>query len=115
MSNVFGYVPWPPDLRFVESLLQREEDTLLDFKREWYDLDKNAGKAECAKDVLAMSNAASEGHAGLLAIGFVETPTGKIVALENIYPAETVSNILSYYVNLLPDVRVYTLTHPQGQ
>ena len=52
------------DPNTLRQLLTRPESERLDFKREWYDLEIKRGKAEFAKDVLAMANAVSEGQTG---------------------------------------------------
>jgi hypothetical protein len=110
----FGYVPWPPNFAFVESLLGRHEDSLLDFKREC-DFESGNGKAEFAKDVLSLANAVSEGHAGLLAIGFDEIPSGsKIIGVASTKGPEAIIQILAQHTDPVPDLRVQHFKHPQG-
>jgi len=115
MTADFGQLPWPPGVEFVDSLLARKEDALLDFKREWYE-DSGNGKAELVKDILAMSNQVNQGQAGLIAIGFEETPKGtKIVPVVSHPSADSVSQILTHYANPVPDVRVQHLQHRKGK
>src|SRR5438105_1870712 len=114
MSNEFGFVRWPPDIDFVNTLLSRREDSLLDFKRDWYEDSKN-GKAKLARDVLAMGNQVIQGQAGVIAIGFDETANGaQIVPLKDVPSPDSISQVLTHYTGPIPDLRIHHLSHSKG-
>jgi len=54
------------DIRF---LLRQDEDLRLEFKQEWYDLDRAASKAEMVKDILALANCSLRDSASYLVAG----------------------------------------------
>src|SRR5437870_4309027 len=86
---------WPPTIAFLDSLEFRKEDALIEYKRQWPDVETQAGKGDFVKDVLAMANAVAETEVGLLIFGLEETPRGAVVVGVIKPPtAETISQIL---------------------
>ena len=57
------------DASHLEQLLKEPEGQLLEFKRQWYELSSGRGKAEFARDVLAMANGLDSGQVGYIIIG----------------------------------------------
>ncbi len=80
------------------------EGRLLECKREWYDFGNAVGKANFAKDVLAIANSLSEGETGLIVVG-VDDSRALVGVDESESPKpEQVSQILSNYTNPCPSV-----------
>lgn len=95
---------------FLERLISGRESELVEFKREWYDLQQKEGKATFAKDVLALANTVRPESPGFLLIGV--TDDGTMVGVKAPPDAETVSNILSSYVH--PPAPVQCRHHTTG-
>jgi hypothetical protein len=97
---------WPPSTDFLQLLLGSPESTLLERKREWYDFASKSGKAEFAKDVLAMANATREGLYGYIIFGVEDVRVGgAVVGVETQPSSEQIQLILTSYTNPVPEVQ----------
>ncbi|HEV3048809.1 MAG TPA: ATP-binding protein, partial [Longimicrobium sp.] len=97
---------WPPDPDTLDTMLRAPESTLLERKREWYDFATKAGKAEFAKDVLAMANGTRAGLPGHIIIGVEdERAGGRIVGIKSPPATEQLQQILTSYTSPVPDLR----------
>src|SRR5690242_9507268 len=106
---------WPPTIAFLDSLEFRKEETLIEYKRQWPDIESQVGKGEFVKDALALANAVAETEVGLLLFGLDETTRGAIVVGTNDSPKpETISQILQNYTSPTPIVRLASISHPRG-
>src|SRR5437762_9908152 len=98
---------WPPATAFLDSLEFRKEEALIEYKRQWPDIESQVGKGEFVKHVLAMANAVGEREIGLLLFGLDETPHGAVVIGTSYSPkAETISQILQNYTSPTPNIRL---------
>lgn len=101
---------WPLDKSFVVHLLAQQESNGLDFKREWYDLKTKRGKAEFAKDILAMANATQTDKPGFLIIGKSDLKDGgKLIGVDNSPTEEQIIEILSVYTSPTPEVKLQSV------
>lgn len=96
--------------RFLAQLIGTGESTLVEFKREWYDLQQKEGKALFAKDVLALANSVGRESPGFLIIGVDDNRI--VVGVRNPPDAETVSNIIGSYIQ--PPANVQCRQQPVG-
>ncbi len=87
----------------LEALIGTGESDLIEFKRQWYDLEQAEGKARLTLDVLALANTARPGAPGFLLIGVEDDR--KIVGVEAPPDPETISNILANYIHPPADIR----------
>jgi Putative DNA-binding domain len=96
---------WPPDWDQLSSMLISSESTHLERKREWYDLADKGGKAEFAKDVLAMANATSADAPGHIVIGVEdEKAGGRVVGVQSPPTSEQLQQILTAYTSPVPEL-----------
>lgn len=96
----FGQPLSPEDL---EHLVAAGESDLVEFKRQWYDLEQPDGKARLAPDVLALANTVRPDAAGFLLIGVDNK--GTVTGVQNPPDPETVTNILANYIHPPADIR----------
>lgn len=76
---------------------------MVEFKREWHDLDSRGGKAEFIKDVLALSNTARQGQPAFLVIGVDDPKQGReILGVESSPATEKIHQLLVAYTNPVP-------------
>jgi hypothetical protein len=89
----------PPSPAELERIIAAGESDFAEFKQEWWDLDQPVGKALLTKTVLALANSVRPDNPSYLLIGVDDE--GEVVGVDNkpIPAPETVSNILSNYVN----------------
>jgi hypothetical protein len=87
----------------VNSLISAGESDLIEFKRQWYDLEQAEGKARLAQDVLALANTVRPDAPGFLLIGVDNDRT--VVGVQEPPKPETISNILANYIHPPADVR----------
>ena len=95
------------------SLLSHPENALLEFKREWHDLSGRAGKAEFAKDVLAMANAVAEGEVAHIIFGIDDQKAGgTVLGVVDPPEEEQVQQVLSAYTDPVPDCSMVSAPDP---
>jgi len=75
----------------------------VEFKCEWYDLQRKEGKALFVKDVLALANTIDADTTGFLFVGVDDDR--KVVGVREGPDAETISNIIAAYVQPPPNVQ----------
>lgn len=76
----------------LADLIRTGETHLVEFKREWWDLTANRGKA---KHVLAMANSLAPGESGFLVFGVEDKKAGgAVVGVSASPPQEAVAQIL---------------------
>ena len=115
MSSTTIQDRWPPTASFIDTLQHRREDALLEFKRQWHDLQTQQGKGEFVKDILAIANTVTEAEIGILAIGIDQTDSGSdVVGVSNPPTSETISQLLQTYTNPAPNCEVVHVTHRNG-
>jgi|SRR5579859_4841601 len=90
-------IPEPDQPDFLERLIAGRESELVEFKREWYDLQQKEGKATLAKDILALANTVRPESPGFLLIGVGDD--GRVLGVKTPPDPETISNILSSYIH----------------
>lgn len=94
---------WPPQADALLAQLPAEETSLVEYKREWHDLDSRRGKAEFVKDVLALANTAQQDQPAYLVIGVDDPKQGReIVGVEDSPATEKIHQILVAYTNPVP-------------
>ena len=57
------------DPRHIAALIEAGETDLVEFKREWWDLDLKLGKGQFVRNVLAMANVVTAAEPGFIIIG----------------------------------------------
>jgi len=87
----------------LEKLVAAGESDLVEFKRQWYDLEQPEGKARLAQDVLALANTVRPDAPGFLLIGVDDDRT--VVGVQQPPDPETITNILANYIHPPADVR----------
>jgi hypothetical protein len=98
---------WPPKPDEIRTLIAAGETPLVEFKEAWYDLAGKAGKAEFAKDIIALANTAELHKPAYLIVGPRDRKHGGgLLALDARIDAEQVGQILNTWVIPPPDVRV---------
>src|SRR5438445_6214697 len=91
----------------VAELIKTDENDLFERKREWWDLESKVGKANFAKDVLAMANALTPGESGYILVGIEDQKVGGSVVGVAARPSqESLAQILSVYTNPVPRIRL---------
>lgn len=94
---------WPPSADALLEQLPVEETALVEYKREWHDLDSRRGKAEFVKDVLALANSARQDQPAYLVIGVDDPKAGRdVVGVESSPATEKIHQILVAYTNPVP-------------
>ena len=84
----------------IQVLIEAGESDLLEFKREWFDLDHAEGKASLAKAVLAVANTVRPDAPGFLLFGIDDERRGsQLVGVLAPPEPETVANVLAQYVH----------------
>lgn len=102
---------WPPTPEEAKVWLPLRETALIEFKREWHDLNSRRGKAEFIKDVLALANAARPDDPAYLVIGVEDIKEGRdITGVEDSPDVEQLHQILAAYANPVPEVDYATVT-----
>lgn len=92
------------DIRF---LLRQDEDPRLEFKQEWYDLDRAAAKAEMVKDVLALANCSLRDSASYLVAGIQDRRHGgAIIGLQASLDRDRITQIVQSFANPIPEIQV---------
>lgn len=96
-------------------LLQTDEDSLTEFKREWHDFSSKRAKAEFSKDVIALANTVRTGETGYLVFG-VDDPArgGEILGTDEsqrIPSPEAIQEVLATYCNPQPELSLHILEH----
>ncbi len=106
---------WPPSVEFIDSCRYRREDALLEYKRQWYDLDVKRGTGEFVKDALALANTVTDGSEAFLLIGMDETKTGaEVVGVQKSPTAEQLAQIFHSYTSPPPSFALAQVQHPKG-
>ena len=95
----------------VARLIAGGESDSVEFKREWYDLQRKEGKAFFVKDVLALANTIYPDTTGFLLVGVDDDR--KVVGIQQGPDAETISNIIAAYVQ--PPANVQCRAHKLGR
>jgi hypothetical protein len=95
----------------LRRLIAAGESNAVELKREWYDLKHKEGKALLVKDVLALANTVTPDTQGFLVLGVDDER--RIVGIRDAPDAETVSNIISAYVQ--PPANVQCRHHKMGE
>lgn len=99
---------WPLSEADVRRLIAGGESSLVEFKQSWYDLEHKAGKAEFAKDIIALANSAGPRLPGYLIIGVRDRKHGGgLMGINTSIDAEQLGQILGSYVVPPPDVRLH--------
>jgi hypothetical protein len=91
----------------LADLVAAGENDLVEFKREWHDLDSKLGKGHLARDVLAMANALPPGESGFIVFGIDDAKSGSAILGVSEPPGqEQVAQVLASYTNPVPRVRL---------
>jgi hypothetical protein len=99
---------WPPTENEVRRLIAGGESPLVEFKQSWYNLENKAGKAELAKDIIALANTALPRQPGYLIIGVRDRKHGGgLLGLSTAIDEGQLGQILGSYVVPPPDVRLH--------
>jgi predicted HTH transcriptional regulator len=95
------------DPKNISALIAGGETDLVEFKREWWDLDSKLGKGHFVKDVLAMANAVTPTESGFIVVGVEDRKVGGgVLGVSNTPPQETVAQILNTYTTPVPRIRL---------
>jgi hypothetical protein len=87
----------------LAGLIAAGESDLIEFKRQWYDLEQPEGKARLTQDVLALANTVRPDAPGFLLIGVDDERT--VVGVQEPPDPETITSILANYIHPPADVR----------
>lgn len=98
--------------KYFAALIEAGETDLVEFKREWWDLDSKLGKGQFVKDVLAMANVVTAAEPGFIIIGVEDRKHGgAVTGVLRTPPQETIAQILDTYTNPVPRVSVNEVTY----
>src|SRR5262245_44863251 len=96
------------DEAHLAALIEAGESDLLEFKREWWDLDSGATKGRFVRDILAMANALGPGEIGFIVVGIEDHRAGgAVVGVSESPTQEAVAQILDIYTNPVPRIRLH--------
>jgi len=91
---------WPLTPEQVQAVVRLGESTLVERKREWWDLDRSEGRAQLAREVIAFANAVGPEELGLILVGVEDERRGSgIVPVVSGPEPEALSQILAGYVH----------------
>ena len=83
----------------IEHLIRSGESSIVEFKRQWFDLERAEGKATLAKSVLALANSTAPNTSAKLILGVDDERAGSaVVGVERPPEPERVTNLLAHYV-----------------
>jgi hypothetical protein len=96
-------------------LTTAKETSLLEFKREWFDLDTADGKGQLAKHVLALANTVTPKEPGYIIFGVSDKLSSDRIAGVEIAPShEQIAQVLGSHTQPPPNWRVHE-THTQSR
>src|SRR5262245_34654502 len=100
------------DTKTLAALVKAGETDLVEFKREWWDLTTNRGKAQLARHTLAMANTVASGQSGLLIFGVTDSKAGGAIVGVPLTPSqESIAQILDVYTHPAPRIRLSEITY----
>lgn len=97
---------WPLHAHALAMIMAEDEGPSLEFKRQWYDLARDADKAEMIRDILALANSAGPDQPALLVVGVEDRKRGgAVVGIDAPLDLDRITQILSSYVTPIPELR----------
>jgi hypothetical protein len=98
---------WPPTDEKVRRLVVSDESRLLEFKQEWYDLERASAKAEMIRDLLALANSAYLDAPALLVVGVQDRRHGGAsIGIGKAIDLDQMVQVFSAYATPVPDFRL---------
>jgi hypothetical protein len=103
---------WPPTEESLRVALPTQENSLFEYKQEWYDLSSKRGKAEFVKDVLAMGNTTEPDRPGFIVIGIEDAKHGgRTLGVDKTPDPEQILQLLSSYASPVPGLECVHLQY----